>query len=87
MLARACDLDRGDARQGRDEVVPNRHPRNGRTSHQEATRALASLLFRGTEHHEIDLENSESLNHTIFEGTSEIQQLVISRAISGLRIE
>jgi len=24
---------------------------------------------------------------TIFEGTSEIQQLVISRAISGLRIE
>ena len=27
------------------------------------------------------------LNHTIFEGTSEIQQLVIARAISGLRIE
>jgi len=25
--------------------------------------------------------------HTIFEGTSEIQQLVVSRAISGLRIE
>ena len=25
--------------------------------------------------------------HTIFEGTSEIQQLVIARAISGLRIE
>lgn len=25
--------------------------------------------------------------HTIFEGTSEIQQLVISRAISGMRIE
>jgi alkylation response protein AidB-like acyl-CoA dehydrogenase len=25
--------------------------------------------------------------HTIFEGTSEIQQLVISRAISGLRVE
>jgi alkylation response protein AidB-like acyl-CoA dehydrogenase len=29
----------------------------------------------------------ERLIHTIFEGTSEIQQLVISRAISGLRIE
>jgi hypothetical protein len=29
----------------------------------------------------------ESLIHTIFEGTSEIQQLVISRAISGLRIQ
>jgi alkylation response protein AidB-like acyl-CoA dehydrogenase len=27
------------------------------------------------------------VNHTIFEGTSEIQQLVIARAISGLRIE
>jgi len=27
------------------------------------------------------------VSHTIFEGTSEIQQLVISRAISGLRIE
>jgi hypothetical protein len=26
-------------------------------------------------------------SHTIFEGTSEIQQLVISRAISGMRIE
>jgi len=25
--------------------------------------------------------------HTIFEGTSEIQKLVVSRAISGLRIE
>jgi hypothetical protein len=29
----------------------------------------------------------ENVIHTIFEGTSEIQQLVISRAISGLRIE
>lgn len=27
------------------------------------------------------------MTHTIFEGTSEIQQLVISRAISGMRIE
>ncbi|GDX29025.1 hypothetical protein LBMAG13_14500 [Actinomycetes bacterium] len=30
---------------------------------------------------------SEAKIHTIFEGTSEIQQLVIARAISGLRIE
>jgi hypothetical protein len=29
----------------------------------------------------------ETVSHTIFEGTSEIQQLVIARAISGLRIE
>ncbi len=35
----------------------------------------------------MDAANHESLNRTIFEGTSEIQQLVISRAISGLRIE
>jgi alkylation response protein AidB-like acyl-CoA dehydrogenase len=27
------------------------------------------------------------VSHTIFEGTSEIQQIVIARAISGLRIE
>ena len=31
--------------------------------------------------------NREAKIHTIFEGTSEIQQLVIARAISGLRIE
>jgi alkylation response protein AidB-like acyl-CoA dehydrogenase len=29
---------------------------------------------------------STLITHTIFEGTSEIQQLVIARAISGLRI-
>jgi alkylation response protein AidB-like acyl-CoA dehydrogenase len=33
------------------------------------------------------LAKSESVSHTIFEGTSEIQQLVIARAISGMRIE
>ena len=32
-------------------------------------------------------QTSVRLNHTIFEGTSEIQQLVIAQAISGLRIE
>jgi alkylation response protein AidB-like acyl-CoA dehydrogenase len=37
--------------------------------------------------HATDSANAESLIHTIFEGTSEIQQLVIARAISGLRIE
>jgi alkylation response protein AidB-like acyl-CoA dehydrogenase len=35
----------------------------------------------------IPSEKRRILNHTIFEGTSEIQQLVIARAISGLRIE
>ena len=33
------------------------------------------------------LRSASSSIHTIFEGTSEIQQLVIARAISGLRIE
>ena len=33
------------------------------------------------------LHSGISKIHTIFEGTSEIQQLVIARAISGLRIE
>jgi hypothetical protein len=37
--------------------------------------------------HGTGVENVESLNHTIFERTSEIQQLVIARAISGLRIQ
>ena len=36
---------------------------------------------------EADDTKPENLIHTIFEGTSEIQQLVIARAISGLRIE
>jgi len=31
--------------------------------------------------------SSPSNNHTIFEGTSEIQQLVIARAVSGMRVE
>jgi alkylation response protein AidB-like acyl-CoA dehydrogenase len=32
-------------------------------------------------------KHADAKIHTIFEGTSEIQQLVIARAISGLRIE
>ncbi len=39
-----------------------------------------SLIFR------MFLKLSPTI-HTIFEGTSEIQQLVIARAISGLRVE
>ena len=48
---------------------------------------LAKPLLRRTQQHGTTLTNLGSVSHTIFEGTSEIQQLVISRAISGLRIE
>ena len=48
---------------------------------------MDSCLLSSIGQHDTDAVNPESLNHTIFEGTSEIQQLVISRAISGLRIE
>lgn len=48
---------------------------------------FASYLVSRTAQHGDASDETESVIHTIFEGTSEIQQLVISRAISGLRIE
>jgi hypothetical protein len=48
---------------------------------------FAELLVTATPQRSIPSERPRLLNHTIFEGTSEIQQLVIARAISGLRIE
>jgi len=50
-------------------------------------RQLAQYLVRCTATHEMPPGKLGTLSHTIFEGTSEIQQLVIARAISGLRIE
>lgn len=47
----------------------------------------ASCLVSWTTPHDDAPEKRGSVIHTIFEGTSEIQQLVIARAISGLRIE
>jgi alkylation response protein AidB-like acyl-CoA dehydrogenase len=44
------------------------------------------LVSRTTRHNDVPGKRG-SVIHTIFEGTSEIQQLVIARAISGLRIE
>lgn len=67
--------------------IPSFHSRTGWTRHHEAACIVALYLVRGTEHHETDHENPGNLNHTIFEGTSEIQQVVIARAISGLRVE
>jgi alkylation response protein AidB-like acyl-CoA dehydrogenase len=48
---------------------------------------VASCLVSRITRHDDAPEKLGSVIHTIFEGTSEIQQLVISRAISGLRIE
>jgi hypothetical protein len=47
----------------------------------------AKAQLNRTQGHGSALAKADSRNHTIFEGTSEIQQLVIARAISGLRIE
>jgi hypothetical protein len=41
----------------------------------------------GTKGHRGDQWTSPGETHDIFEGTEQIQQLVISRAISGMRIE
>ena len=66
---------------------PTGIPTNGRTSHHQAGCESESRLVSGIRQHQTAWADSETLNHTIFEGTSEIQQLVIARAISGLRIE
>ena len=48
---------------------------------------LANRVLSGTDQHEPTPGKPPDLNYTIFEGTSEIQRLVIARAISGMRIE
>lgn len=48
---------------------------------------FAKPLVSGTQQHPAALRNLGRVNHDISEGTEQVQQLVISRAISGLRIE
>ena len=50
-------------------------------------RQLAKHLVTPTSSHGTTPRKPGTVSHTIFEGTSEIQQLVIARAISGMRIE
>ena len=48
---------------------------------------FAYHLVAATTHDRVTPGKPETVSHTIFEGTSEIQQLVIARAISGMRVE
>jgi alkylation response protein AidB-like acyl-CoA dehydrogenase len=52
---------------------------------QEAIQILGGVGY--TREYPVERWHRDAKIHTIFEGTSEIQQLVIARAISGLRIE
>ena len=67
--------------------IPSPIPRTVGTEEHESARAAVDDLFSATAQHGGSFTKSESMSHTIFEGTSEIQQLVIARAISGMRIE
>ena len=74
---------------GDDLATPTspRIPRTGRTNRHEPSPPFVNPQLRGTDDHSSIPRKPETPIHTIFEGTSEIQQLVIARAISGLRIE
>ena len=69
------------------DQIPSSGPRNEwKRLHEveSSTRETPGQTHTGTRRH---TRETETVSHTIFEGTSEIQQLVIARAISGLRIE
>ena len=57
---------------------------SGSSSDTKGRRFLSSVGTNDTNGHQWTSPNQ---THDIFEGTEQIQQLVISRAISGLRIE
>ena len=62
-------------------------PGRGWTEQHVTDSRFPKPLVGGTPQHAAAPRILMKVIHTIFEGTSEIQQLVISRAISGLRIE
>ena len=64
--------------------VPSFDARNVRTRRDRRTRRRVVPGQRHSETRKRHQKGPESVSHTIFEGTSEIQQLVIARAISGV---
>jgi alkylation response protein AidB-like acyl-CoA dehydrogenase len=52
---------------------------------EEAIQILGGYGY--TREYDVERMHRDAKIHTIFEGTSEIQQLVIARAISGMRVE
>ena len=67
-------------------AIPRFDPRTDGNGDTSRNRAFANPLLSATVQHHVT-PGIPTVSHTIFEGTSEIQQLVIARAISGLRIE
>jgi len=80
----ACGIDEIDV--GRNGAIPSLIPETSGNRDTGRNRSFAKDLVTRTAHHGVTPGKPETLSH-IFEGTSEIQQLVIARAISGLRIE
>jgi hypothetical protein len=79
-LSEACRAGRSGLKVAKSLVSNLKTSGNGDTrwNHQ-----LAKHLVTTTAPHDAEPGKPWTLNHTIFEGTSEIQQLVIARAISG----
>ena len=87
-----ADLARRLARQERQvqerrrlDVASGRRRRSPSGSTEDAIQILGGYGY--TREYPVERWHRDAKIHTIFEGTSEIQQLVIARAISGLRIE
>ena len=70
----------------RRAVIPT-DPYNSMESHGRGGLGGREAPGQGTAQHGATRAGRPGMIHDIFEGTEQIQQLVISRAISGLRIE
>jgi hypothetical protein len=68
-------------------AIPTSVPRTRRTEEHGPTSARGNTLLSGIRQHDGRPPGRRVVIYTIFEVTSEIQRLVISRAISGLRVE